>query len=103
MLRSEVQAEDGGWRVAWIVDGGFEDWLCPHVHDSPEGRVVSRAGVGTFWAAEKTVAVRIDPAPESQAHRADHNGIPAVFGGPARRLAEIRPFAPPDNGRIVTV
>ncbi len=36
MLGSKLEAVDGGWRVAWIVDGGFEDWLCPHVHDSPE-------------------------------------------------------------------
>ena len=36
LLGSEVQAVDGGWRTAWIFDGGFEGWLCPHTHASPE-------------------------------------------------------------------
>lgn len=34
LLGSEVQVVEGGWRLAWIVDGGFEGWLCPHTHAS---------------------------------------------------------------------
>ncbi|MBI3271447.1 MAG: hypothetical protein HYZ53_20825 [Planctomycetes bacterium] len=36
LLRSEVRAVDGGWRSARIFDEGFEGWLCPHVHATPE-------------------------------------------------------------------
>ena len=48
---SMVQAVDGGWRTAWIVNGDFEDWLCPHVHDSPEAaHFLPLAGHMASWA-----------------------------------------------------
>jgi hypothetical protein len=36
LVRSEVMAVEDGWRLARIVDRGFEHWLCPHVHVTPE-------------------------------------------------------------------
>ena len=32
MLYPKVLPVEGGYRDARIFDGGFEGWLCPHVH-----------------------------------------------------------------------
>ena len=36
ILYPEIMAVEGGFREARIFDGGFDGWLCPHVHATRE-------------------------------------------------------------------